>query len=515
MKKYLKLNANDKHLSWGNFTRTIKEFAVNKTSALQIEIFCTIFNIDNIGETTVNNYCVGIRSINNEYKQIFINYQKKYKQNKNNLLNIIINLLSIIDGHLYAFSNDKDRLKAINQNKRLKDIITKLYNISKNDKDVKNKTINKIKAYLQSNNLYEALWEILFFIVLEKKQPIYEEDLKTKVIENILNATNISTSDLEEFLNLQFMEGINYNFLLKKMAEDNNPFACFKMGMDEYKGLVLGFPRYEMSYEYFAKAAKANMPNAYYMIGRMYLNGLIGTKSQKDLETAYKYLKKAVDLGSITAINTLGILYLNGIHPIKKDLNKAFECFQEASKYNYAYAYNNLAHMYELEKNYAKAFECFLKSADLGESWACNKVGECYRTGTYTKKDLNKAFKYYNNAINIDLRSCSFYAYYNLAKYFYLNGCQDIVKIANYDKAIEYFKIASKGGIIEATKELLYIYTDKYLQNKDETILNRINKLANIIEKSPSYDEPLRQEIENTLRKIKTHQKINLNIILD
>ena len=44
MKKYIKLNIGDEHLSWGNFCRVIKEYAVNKTSALQIEIFCTVFN---------------------------------------------------------------------------------------------------------------------------------------------------------------------------------------------------------------------------------------------------------------------------------------------------------------------------------------------------------------------------------------------------------------------------------------------------------------------------------------
>ena len=71
-KQYIKLNNNDKHLSIGNLFRVIKEMSKNKTSALQSEIFCTIFEISDINETTVNNYCVGCRSIGNEYKQIFI-----------------------------------------------------------------------------------------------------------------------------------------------------------------------------------------------------------------------------------------------------------------------------------------------------------------------------------------------------------------------------------------------------------------------------------------------------------
>ena len=78
MKKYIKLNIDDNHLSWGNLTRVIKENTINKTSALQVEIFCTIFDIPYIGDTTVNNYCTGIRGINDEYKQKYIIYKKKY-----------------------------------------------------------------------------------------------------------------------------------------------------------------------------------------------------------------------------------------------------------------------------------------------------------------------------------------------------------------------------------------------------------------------------------------------------
>lgn len=48
MKKYIKLNNNDNHLSLGNFTRIIKENTINKTSALQTEVFSTLFNTANI-----------------------------------------------------------------------------------------------------------------------------------------------------------------------------------------------------------------------------------------------------------------------------------------------------------------------------------------------------------------------------------------------------------------------------------------------------------------------------------
>ena len=94
MKKYIKLNNNDNHLSLGNFTRIIKENTINKTSALQTEVFSTLFNTANINDTTINNYCIGIRSINNDYKQQYIIYKKNYPKDNYILLDIIINLLT-------------------------------------------------------------------------------------------------------------------------------------------------------------------------------------------------------------------------------------------------------------------------------------------------------------------------------------------------------------------------------------------------------------------------------------
>ena len=79
-KQYIKLNSNDNHLSLGNLFRIIKELSKNKSSALQTEIFCTLFGVSDINDTTVNNYCVGCRSIGSEYKQIFLNKQKRYRK---------------------------------------------------------------------------------------------------------------------------------------------------------------------------------------------------------------------------------------------------------------------------------------------------------------------------------------------------------------------------------------------------------------------------------------------------
>ena len=509
MKKYIKLNIDDNHLSWGNFTRVIKENTINKTSALQVEIFCTIFDIPYIGDTTVNNYCTGIRGINDEYKQKYIIYKKKYLNDKNILLNTVTNLLTIIEGHIITEPN---KLTYINNNNILKRICQKLYNISKNDKSVPSSLINNLSKLLNNNNLYETISNILFFIILEKKQPIYEENIKKEIIETLLNNTNISPSELEEYLNLKFSEGTNYNYSLNKLVNENNAYALYEMGINEYKGYIKGYPRYNISYTYFEKAAEKNHPSSFYIMSKMYYDHLIGEHTKEELTIAYNYLNRAIELGSIPAINQMGLLYLHGTYPVKKDINKAIEYFNKAINHNYAFAFNNLGKIYENKNNYKEAISQYEKSSTLGESWALNKLGEIYRQGIHVKKDMKKAFNYYIKALDSPIDNICFHAYYNLAKYYYLTGNTILTK--DIDKALEYLTIASNHNHIKSSILLLYLYTKDYLQNSKENTFITIKNLTQKIENHPEYNQNTKKEIEDILQKIKEDNKINLDIIL-
>ena len=445
-KEYIRLNNNNEHLSLGNILRIIKEMAKNKQAALQTEVFCTLFNIDSINDTTVNNYCLGARSIGSDYKQIYINMYKKYPTNKKIFTDVIINLLCIIDGVIYDIKNNE--IDFINKNNSTIELSKKLYNLAKNDNDVDNDTINELKKLLDSNNYYECLVKELVFAILDKKQPIYETDLKREVIENILSDTSISSKSLEEYLSLKLKEGINYDLTMKKLASTGNAYANFELGSNEYYGYVKGYPRYNEAYKYFLNASLLHHPGACYMLGRMLVNGNINKKSNNDLERGYEYLKEASNLGSIAALNMLGTMYKDGIYPLKKDVKKAKELFIKASDNNYAYAYNNLGQLYEEEKKIDEAFTYYLKSANLGESWACNKVGLYY----WNNNDVSNAYKYWLDAIEANYHTVCYYAYYNLAINFYLYGCNEIAK--DEGKAIEYLKLASIHNIEEATKVL-------------------------------------------------------------
>lgn len=499
-KKYIKLNNNQNHLSLGNFCRIIKENSLNKTYANQSNIFCTILNIETISESTINNYCIGCRSIGANYKELYHNYKHNYQKNKNYMLDIILNLLSILNGYIYT--EEYKKLFFINNDQNLIKTVKKLYNITKNDKTIPNTFINQLNNLVTNNNYYEAITEILFYIILEKKQPIYIENIINETIENILINTNISINDLENFLNLHFKDGINYIYSLKKLSSENNPYACFELGLMEYLGQITGTPRFNKAYEYLQIASSYNHPRANYLIGKMLLNKNIGTLSPQDIELALKYLKNAESLGNIASLNALGLYYLN----IKKNEKKAIDYFKKASKHDYVYAFNNLGLIEERKNNYKEAFYYYEKSANLNESWACNKLGELYRLGIGTQKNLKKAFYYYNQSINVPISLINYHAKYNLAKYFYLNGNYEANVEKNESLALEYLNDASNNNIIEASIELLYYYTNNYQ-------LDKINHYINLIEQHPKYNSNIKQTIEATLKKTNEKEPINKNIL--
>ncbi len=511
MKKFVKLNNNDDHLSLGNFFRLIKEETKNKISAVQTELFSVLFKVDNINDTTINNYCVGYRTIGNDYKQQYLNYIKKYKNDSYVLLDIILNLTFIMEGNVSTFDNELDKSNYINKSSSVKNLITKLYNIAKNDKTINSETLKKLTEY-KDNDKILFVSEVIFYIVLYKKQPIYEKDLKKEAIEHFLYNTEISVKELEDFLNIKFTEGISHHHSFKKLVEKNNPYAAFELGMEEYRGNIIGYPRYQKSYNYFLIAAEYNHPAANHMLARLLINELVGTLKEEDCLMAYDYLKKAIKYGSVAAINTLGLMYLRGIPPLKKDVKKAIIEFEKAAEEDYAYALNNLGLIHEQKKKMDKAVEYYVKSSNTGESWASNKIGELYRTGTYFDKDLDKAYHYYLLSSDTEISNACYYSYYNLSKYYYLN------KESNYynkEKGIEHLNISSKYNILEASIELLYIYTDEYLIKKDNYTKQLIYLIINKIETHNDYNKEYKKIIDDNLNKIKNKPSINIDTIIN
>lgn len=501
-RKFIRLNINDNYLSFGNVFRIIKEETNTTNMFLQADLFSIIFNTYNIADSTVNNYCTGLRAINPKYRNYFKEMKNKFEQDKSVFIFTIGKILELIETQ--GINIDNITIEQINNSSKLKHICNRLYTISKNDSDVSIKLSHELYKDLEECNLYDFMVQVLFYVVLDKKQPIYINEQLNEIIEKNIYDTNISVNDIQDFVKVQLNSGIWSIRGINELAKKNNPFACFEIASMEFHGIATGKPRYEEAYKYYKIAAEHNHPVANWAIGYLYYEGYIGNKSKRDLYLAFKYFNKSRKLKCSNAFNSLGLIILNGSIPhIKRNKSKAIEMFEKAISLGNIYAYNNLGKIYENKKDYKKAYDYYLSSAELGESWAANKIGEFYRKRIVNGKDLRKAFHYYTiSSESLRFTLCP-WSKYNLAKYFYKDGNLEIDVKQDINRAIELLEdIADE--LIEASKELLFIYYDLYIKSskEDNHYIEKVYLYKEKCEKNINYNDKIKQDIENKLKQI-------------
>ena len=394
-KNYVKMNNNDKYLSFGNIVRIIKNVSNNK-NGMQLEIFCSIFDVNNINTTTINNYCIGIRAIGLEYRKSFSDKYELYKKDNSVFINVLLSIISILDDKIYFI--DSTSIDVINNNDKLNTVVNELLKIANNDENISKEFINNLKKL----NTYDKMVELLNYSININKQPVYLQDINIK----------INKKELDEYLKIKLYYGQSYISSLMYLANKDNMYACADLGSLWFDGSINGEVDYNKCYEYYLKAANKNHPKACWMIANLIL-----TKRVKyDFDTMWTYLNKSIELGSAAGYNTLGLCYKKGITPDKKkDIEKAVYYFKMSSDLGYVFAFNNLGYIYECEGNSEEAIKYYKISADMNESWALNKVGEYYRK----KGNLDKAFIYYSKSIESPLKERSAFGYYNLAEYYY------------------------------------------------------------------------------------------------
>lgn len=425
-KKFIKMNDNKNNLSLGNLVNIIKKYSTTLESSIQHEVFCSIFNISDINNTTVNNYLIGYRAIGLDYKKIYIDLKYKYETNKYVFLEIFCNILTILDEKIYNINNIN--IEIINNNIKLNNVCKDLITLSKTDNSVSNEFNDKINLLYKNNDIYSCFIEILLFVILEKKQPIYIEDINKYIIKD----------ELDSYLSINLYEGTSYITSLIELGKKNNMYANAELGSLEYSGFINGNVDYEKCYNYYLLSAKKNHPKACFMVANLILKGLV---SEKNINTAWHYLNISVKERNIAALNKLGLCYMNGNNPDNVvDIDKALNYFKKASDMGYSYAYNNLGLYYESLNDIDKALYYYKLSADLNNSWALNKVGEIYRLNN----NLKDAYFYYIKSIECPMTERNYYGYYNLANYYYLNGFKELNIKKDINKYNEYITIFNK-----------------------------------------------------------------------
>lgn len=396
-KRYIKMNEKN-ILSLGNICNCIKEVSCGK-SAMQKEIFCVLFNTNDINNSTVNNYIIGIRAIGVLYKKVYIDLYNKYKEDKNIFCDIVINIISLLDEKIYNINENK--LDFINNNYNFNNLCIKILDICNKDNSLSEDFVNKLNNFVKYNNLYDMFVLALYHSIVINKQPIFVTDVNV----------SFNKKELEDYMKVKLYEGVSYVSSLILLSKNKNMYACAEIGSLAYDGLINGNADYNMAYKYYLIAADKGHPKACYMIANLIYKGFV----KENVNIMWKYLNKGIKLGSNAAINLKGLCYLNGVNPkniINK--NKAIEYFNEASKSGYAFAYNNLGYIYEKDNDMNKAIEYYKISADLGNSWALNKMGEYYRN----KGDMETAYLYYTMSNDAPINERCKWAKYNLEKYY-------------------------------------------------------------------------------------------------
>ena len=144
-----------------------------------------------------------------------------------------------------------------------------------------------------------------------------------------------------------------------------------------------------------------------------------------------------------------------------------------------------------------------MKSANLGDSWAQNKVGEFYRIGKLGNINLQKAFEYYTLSSESPKFTLCNWSKYNLAKYFYKDGCLEIGIHSDLNKAISLFEESSLD-LIDSLEELIYIYYNLYIKNSySERYLKKLNYYISLAENHKNYDSNIASIINENLKKLK------------
>lgn len=183
--------------------------------------------------------------------------------------------------------------------------------------------------------------------------------------------------------------------LMAGEAEKGNPTAMLTLGVMYERGI--GTPRnFIKAFEWYTKAANANMPEGYYNVGVCYEIG-IGTSG--DPVRAFQNFEKSAELGLSQGLYKLATLYFTGFGTSRNE-SWGVELLSRAAAAGHMVAANQLGVIYfEGRAGYAKdiekSFAMFNHAAELGNAEAMKNLAVFYRDGLGRPADPAEELKWY------------------------------------------------------------------------------------------------------------------------
>lgn len=224
------------------------------------------------------------------------------------------------------------------------------------------------------------------------------------------------------------------------------------LGVMYEEGSLGDAPDYKKAEKYYLASGTGR---SYDKLGVLYLNGMLGKQSEKELEKGVHYIQKAADLGYMDAAYHLGYIYESGAYLNQVDHEKALSYYKYLADNDSPVGNFKLGLYYELgdgglQADSVKAIEYYTKAADMGYGEAMCYLGDFYRIGQYLPLDRAKAFELYTKADSVGEEIGTYYVARS-----YMEGCGVAVDTA---AAIPYLKAAASQGVGKAAYLLAEFY---------------------------------------------------------
>ena len=216
---------------------------------------------------------------------------------------------------------------------------------------------------------------------------------------------------------------------------------------------------------YLERAAAQGNANAYYYLGNLFTTG---KSFEVDVTRALSNYRLAAEHGIVLAYETMGDIFSEG-KLITRDLAHAVELYDKAAnagiesaktKSDNLKAKREMFFKYAKEAEYLDPAQCFRNcaiSTAMGYIPAMKLLAHLYEVGKGTKKDRQRAFLWYNTALEAGDKNAAYevgrcYAY-------------GIGTAFDYKKAMQYLTAALNAGYTTAKREI-----DRLIANRNARI---------------------------------------------
>ncbi len=213
----------------------------------------------------------------------------------------------------------------------------------------------------------------------------------------------------------------------------------------------------------------ANTPSGRYEQSMLYLNGLVGSQSETDINKGLSLLKQAAQEGDRDAIYWYAYCFETGTY-VDVNYDTAFYYYKIMADHNDPEGLFKMGLFYELgdgvELDSVKSIDYYTQAANQGMADAMCYLGDFYRIGRFVPCDSAKAFEYYLQAAQSENGNAMGTYYVGRS---YLEGCgvpKDTLQ------AMAYLKEAADMGVGNAAARLgdMFYYGNFVNQDVDSAL---------------------------------------------